>query len=375
MAQNDPDAFDAARYLNDDDDSRYAVAATDGGQDADDRDLPTEFGLAGQDAGRPVDALDFLEPGDRILWGDRSEPATVARVVEPDDPVGQSLTASVISSDLSDRPEWWEPPEFGRDLQTGDVFLDPTAWGTLRGKRFAVVQGPRGGFYAFTRDEKHSNRLVTFRAVRSFHSTRKGQPGQGAWDYEGEFDGPLRVVEAGDEPDELDPAGDLPAYEDIQENPVVAYDEEVEEHYEVGTVAEVFDEGAESAHARAAREFENRYATDADEEASPWDDVPAAENVESAGTPDGYSHSTATVTEIYESEYGLKAALDAPAPWDTPDDETPFNEAIKTTPWDDTHRTFDSDREAWTVDANELVGVASVLSDYGYRVRDEADRR
>jgi hypothetical protein len=51
-----------------------AEIRTDGGKpqaDADARDLPTEFGLAGEDAGRPVDALEYLKPGDRILWADR----------------------------------------------------------------------------------------------------------------------------------------------------------------------------------------------------------------------------------------------------------------------------------------------------------------
>ena len=344
----------------------------------DGRELPTEFGLAGQEAGRPVDVLDHLEPGDRILWDDRSVPSVVARVVEPDDRRGQALTASVIqgtpAASRADDPAY-SAPEVGRDLQDGDVFLNADTWGTLTGKQFVLVQGPRGGFYAFARSERNARSLVLYRAVRSYHQTRAGQNGQGAWTYEGTVEGPIEVVEAGDAPEDLDPGGDLPTYEEIRDRPLVAYDGEIEEHYEVGTVADAFDEGLVSALNRAAREFENRYTNGDEAAASPWDDVPAAEAVEDAGSPAGYSHSTVTVTTVFESEYGLKAVLEAPAPWETPDDETPFNEAIKATPWEETHRTFDPDREAWTVDAAELVGVASVLSDDGYRVRDEAERR
>jgi hypothetical protein len=376
MAQNDADAFDVTRYLTDD--STYAVAATDGGEVEDDRDLPAEFGLARQEAGRPVDVLDYAQAGDRILWGDREQECVVARVVEPDDRIGQSLTASVIKgvppNSKEDRPGY-TVPEYGRDLQDGDVFLNPETFGTLTGKKFLVVQGPQGGFYAITRDERDSSRAVIFRAVRSYHKAKHGQVGQGAWTYEGKFDETVTVVRAGDEPDELDPAGDLPAYEDIRENALVGFDKNVQEHYEVGTVAEAFDEGLTTAKNRAAREFENRYDDGDDEEDGPWAEVPDAEKVENAGTPDGNSHSTATVTEIVETEYGLKAVLDAPAPWETPDGETPFNEAIKKTPWGETHRTFDDDLKAWTVDANELVGVARELSFHGYHVRDEADRR
>jgi hypothetical protein len=252
--------------------------------------------------------------------------------------------------------------------------LNPNAWGTLTGSRFALVQGPRGGFYAFTRNEKDSNRLVVHRAVRTFHQTVAGQKGQGAFRYDSNFDGPLRVVESGDPPGDLDPEGDLPTYDAIADQPLVAYDNNIQEHYEVGTVADAFDEALGSAHARAARAFESRYnADDADADRSPWADVPDAELVESS--PDAHSHSTVRVTKIVESEYGMKAVLDAPAPWDTPDSETPFNKAIKETPWNETHRTFDSDREAWTVDADELVAVAGVLSDHGYRVIDNADRQ
>lgn len=347
---------------------------TDGGdeEEADDRDLPAEFGLAGQEAGRPVDILDYVQPGDRILWEDRTVPCVVARVVEPDDPVGQSLTASVIRGvpDRDDDPGWTEP-EFGRDLRSGDVFLNPNAWGTLTGKKFVLIQGPRGGFYAVTRDEKNPRNAVLFRAVRSYHRTRYGQKGQGAFAYEGSFDGPVTVVEAGDEPDDLDPGGDLPRYEDIAENTLLSYDREIGEHFEVSTVAEAFEEGLESAVNRAAREFSALYEDD-EGDAGPWAEVPDPDRV--SGTPRGYSHSTVTVTEIIETEYGLKAVLDGPAPWETPDDETPLNEVLKSTPWEETHASFDSDRKAWTVDADELSRVASVLRDEGYSVLDEADR-
>lgn len=332
--------------------------------DAHDLDYPRDYNSGGSEHGTVLDAFDDLRPGDRVLWGDRKQALTVARVVEPDDREGQALTASTIRASN----EWLD--DHGSDLRNGDVFLNPTSYHGMTGRRFVLIHGPRGGFYAIVQAEKNGRpRPALFRAVRSAHKTKLGQPGEGAFGFEGWFSDPLEVVESGDAPDELDPVGDLPSYEEIQDSPLVSYDTDASEHYTVSTVAEAFDEGLESALNRAARE---RGQDDEDEEASPWDDVPAADRV--AGTPGGYSHSTVTVTEIYESEYGLKAVLDGPAPWETPDGEEPMNEVLKATPWEENHRTFDGDRKAWTVDADELVAVASTLRDARYSVVDEADR-
>jgi len=358
--------FDAARYVDEDATTAYAVPATDGG-----RDLPAEFGSDEEES--VVDAFDVLETGDRVLWGDRSVPCVVARVVQPDDRIGQSLTASVIGHDPAD---FRDPvnPEHGRDLQKGDVFLNVDAWGTLTGKRFVLIQGPRGGFYALTRDENDPSEAVLHRAVRSYHKTKLGQPGQGAFDYEGPVDS-LTIVEEGDAPDELDPAGDLPSYDEIKDRPLVSYDKDYPRpspgHYVVGTVEEAFNEGLDAARTRAAEEFRETWEAD-EEETTEWDEIPPRERVE--GTPNGYSHSTVTVTEIYDSDYGLKAVLDGPAPWETPDGEEPLNEVIKSTPWADVHYEFNDDRKAWTVDASEIGRLASVFRDYGYSVVDETER-
>ena len=366
MRENSPDMFDVTAYMNDDDRGRYEATATDGGLD-----LPVQFDRAGSDAGTPDDALDDLQAGDRVLWGDRSQPLTVARVVEPNDAKGQALTASTMKRDPEEfrgenAPE--RTYEVGRDLEQGDVFLDPTAWGTPTGRRFALVQGPRGGFYLLGEDEQNprSGRLVLFRCVRDYHSTRMGRPGEGAWNYEGNLD-VLELVERGDAPDELDPDGDLPTLDEIADRPLVVFDRENDEigHVEVGTVSEAFEGGLqnsiESAKARARNELDD------EEEESVEDALPTAEEVETNpdGTPVGYCE----VTGVFMSDYGPKAVLDTPAPWEVADYETPANEVLKSTPWEENHRTFDGDRKAWTVDLDELTTTARVLSDAGYSVQ------
>jgi len=369
MRENSPERFDVTAYMNDDARGRYEATATDGG-----RDLPVQFDRAGSDAGTPSDALDDLRAGDRVLWEDRKQPLTVARVVEPDDAEGQALTASVLRRDPEEfrgenHPE--KTYEVGRDLEQGDVFLDPTAWGTPTGRRFALVQGPQGGFYLLTTDEQNprSGKLVLFRCVRDRHSTRMGRPGEGAWNYEGGLD-TLNLVDRGDAPDVLDPEGDLPKLDEIADSPLVTYDRENDEigHVEVGTVAEAFEVGlhnaVEDAKARARNELD-------EEEESVEDELPTAEEVEANpdGTPVGYCE----VTGVFMSDYGPKAVLDTPAPWEVADYEQPANEVLKSTPWEENHRTFDGDRKAWTVDLDELRATALVLSDAGYSVVVEED--
>lgn len=331
-----------------------------------------------------LDLFDELEPGDRVLWGDRSIPCTVARVVDPEDREGQALTASVIDPGIKRRQaeraevEDRDPEDFF--LEPHDVFIDPTGWGGLRGLNFVLIQGPRGGFYAIARAERKGRTTpALFRAVRSFHSTRMGQPGQGAWGFEGWLtEGEFTLTERGEPPEELDPVGDLPAYEDIRENRVVAYDRDEGEHYVVAdTLEEVFDRGLYTAHEEAQAEFSA--GVDGEDEEEAWDaDVPEPERVtgrarQSPDNPDGDCHGRVTVTEVFRSEYGAKASLEGPAPWETPDHAEPMNEVLKSTPWNQTHRRWDPDREAWTIDADELTKVASVLRDHGYDVTDDRE--
>lgn len=317
-----------------------------------------------------AEALDDLEAGDRVLWGDRKQPCTVARVVEPGDRVGQALTASVIhisdaereAQEASEYEDYW--------LEDGDVFVDPRVWGRLTGKTFVVIQGPRGGFYAIAEPESGRRQPAMFRAVRSFHSTHKGRPGQGAWKYQQDFQGKIRVVEHGDEPDDLDPVGDLPAYDEIKDNRTVGYDLDRHEHYVVADTLEgAFDAGLGDAYERAEA------AAKGDETETDDDGVPVgAEPERVAGTARGVGHATATVTAIVDTSYGKKGALEAPAPWDMPDDATPINDVIKSLPWEECHYEFDADDKRWLVDAEELSAVASELRDHGFDVTVEYDR-
>lgn len=365
MNQNDSGRFDATAYLNDDAPARYRATATDGG-----RDLPRTYGPDGETTFS--EAFDEVRAGDRVLWGDRKQPATVARVVDPDDAVGQSLTASVLRRSPDDfrgsnQPE--KDYEVGRDLEQGDVFLSSTPW-NLTGRRFLLIHGPRGGFYAIAEPGPNHSTPALFRVVRSFHKTRMGRPGEGAWDYETEVEA-VEVVEEGDEPDELDPEGDLPVYEDIRENVVVGYDSENDEvgHVEVGTVAEVLQEGIEDSHARALDEARDELP---DEDPEDERELPPVERVELR--PDGYSHSTVTVTGLFEEADGtVRATLDTPAPWETPDDEKPANEVIKSTPYSDVEYKFDDDLNEWVLNASELGKVASTFKFHGYSVRVEED--
>ena len=194
------------------------------------------------------DAIDDLRPGDRVLWGDRKQPCTVARIVTPNDRIGQTLTASVIKHD----PSSWGADD--SDLEVGDVFLNPISWGGMTGETFAVIHGPRGGFYALARvKHRGDDRVAMFRVVRSYHKTKAGFTGQGAWTFESWFDDTLRVVENGDAPDELDPDGDLPVYDEIKDHRLVSYDRDAESHYVVGTVESAFDDGLVAAHRNAER--------------------------------------------------------------------------------------------------------------------------
>lgn len=301
-----------------------------------------------------LDIFSDLQPGDRVLWEDRVQPCTVARIVEKDDRIGQSLTASVFREFPGFVPKESE-------LRDGDVFLKPGNYG-LTGRRFALIHGPRGGFYAIAACTKQGRTApALFRAVRSYHTTKLGRPGQGAWDFDHWVrDGSFTLCERGDAPDELDPVGDLPAYADIKNNRVVTYDRDEQEHYGVATVSEVFDIGLYEAFRQAERESDDDQEPEQDD-AIQYDDV--------VGGPDGGPVVTVIGTE--DSEYDKKAVLDAPAPWDCPDRLTPANEVIKSPGWQTTHHDFDSSRKVWLIDLDTLELVASELRDAGYRV--EAD--
>jgi hypothetical protein len=89
--------------------------------------------------GESIDALDELSAGDKVLWGERKRPMTVARVVDEDDRVGQTLTASVVRNDPNyDRPGAPNPDELERPLKKGDVFLPATNERTLTGREFVL---------------------------------------------------------------------------------------------------------------------------------------------------------------------------------------------------------------------------------------------
>lgn len=324
-------------------------------------------------SGREIfDLFDVLQPGDKVLWGDRKIPCTVARVVDAEDRIGQALTAGVCRFGV-------EKPD-DTDLRDGDVFLTPGYWG-MTGKRFVLIQGPRGGFYAIVKTRRRGTPYpALFRAVRTYHQTRAGHRGQGAFVFDSWFGETLRVVDHGEAPEVLDEGGDLPAYADIKDHRVMTYVKPDDSptidgvHVEVGTVAEVFDEGLFDAQDRAQAEGKALLG-EVPQEDSPWDDVPSPDSVRRQTLlSDGTTFGTVTVTNIFESEFGLKAELDTPAPWDCPEGATPVNDVLKDTPWEENHRQWDPDREAWTVDADELVGISYELAYAGYAVADEAER-
>lgn len=64
-----------------------------------------------------------------------------------------------------------------------------------------------------------------------------------------------------------------------------------------------------------------------------------------------------------ETEHGEQFALDSP--YEAKDD-------IKDLDWEETHRTWDSDRKAWLVDADSVDEVSRELEEAGWEV-DETD--
>lgn len=83
--------------------------------------------------------------------------------------------------------------------------------------------------------------------------------------------------------------------------------------------------------------------------------------------PEAEPDLTFTVTDSWANRYGdKKAAVTTPAPWDAPDEVTPANEVVKSLEWEDHHYSFDSDREAWTLDLTGLRPLKEAAEEAGY---------
>jgi len=92
---------------------------------------------------------------------------------------------------------------------------------------------------------------------------------------------------------------------------------------------------------------------------------------ETDGENDGL---TFEIAEEFEDNYGTqKVVVETPAPWDTPDDMTPANEVIKTLEWEDHHRTFDDQRNAWTMDETGVDPLRELAIEAGYEWVDSRD--
>lgn len=76
------------------------------------------------------------------------------------------------------------------------------------------------------------------------------------------------------------------------------------------------------------------------------------------------------VVDEIDSRYGEKLVVESPPPWETPDDMTPANDVIKSLSWDDHHRTFDDQLEAWTMDPSGLDPLREAAEDAGYDFED-----
>lgn len=67
-----------------------------------------------------------------------------------------------------------------------------------------------------------------------------------------------------------------------------------------------------------------------------------------------------TVEKTVNTRFGEKAILGG--------DTYEAREAIKSLEWDETHRTFDDNRKAWTVDADALDELEAALDDHGFKL-------
>ncbi len=123
--------------------------------------------------GEIVDAKELFEQvreGDKLHFGDRSEPVTVYRHVDADDRDGQIITMAEVD-------EEWEMSltydrENGNHPKAAKAVAGDLVEGELTGKEFLVVRGPRGGAYVLT--QKWSKRGGYWSAqINLFRRTRK----------------------------------------------------------------------------------------------------------------------------------------------------------------------------------------------------------
>lgn len=125
------------------------------------------------DEPEPVNARDLFEhvdEGDKLLFGDRSEPVTVYRHVTEDDRDGQVFTMAEVTDD------WEETLNYDRKHGNHPKAAKATAGdlvdGELTGSEFLVARGPRGGAYVFTQKwTKFGGRWTA--QINLFRRTRK----------------------------------------------------------------------------------------------------------------------------------------------------------------------------------------------------------
>lgn len=92
----------------------------------------------------PKNLFTELSEGDKLMFGDRSEPITVYRHVTEDDLDGQVITMKEVTEDHMKTVEWeLEHGKHDNDaIRAGDLMT-----GELTGDEFLIARGPRGGCY------------------------------------------------------------------------------------------------------------------------------------------------------------------------------------------------------------------------------------
>jgi len=80
--------------------------------------------------------------------------------------------------------------------------------------------------------------------------------------------------------------------------------------------------------------------------------------------PDGEVNGTVQIDRVMNSDYGPKIGID-----------TPFEakDAIKSTDFEETHRSWDSDLGAWTADADSISTIRDTLVEKGFAVETTSD--
>lgn len=110
-----------------------------------------------------------VDEGDKLLFGDRSEPVTVYRHVTEDDRDGQVITMAEVTED------WEESLNYdrqGEHPKAAKAVVGDLVEGELTGKEFFVVRGPRDGAYVLAQKwSKYGGRWTA--QVSLFRRTRK----------------------------------------------------------------------------------------------------------------------------------------------------------------------------------------------------------